>query len=67
MFLIETSPELYKSECGEYTMQREYGETPNGNDLGGRWVLRNSSGRMVDFDQYRNDLAARNSLTIKHS
>ena len=44
-----------------YTIMREYGKTPNGNDLNGRWVLR-VDGVLVDFDQYRNDLIERNEL-----
>ncbi|WP_186214801.1 hypothetical protein [Burkholderia gladioli] len=60
--LRQTSEDNYVSECG-FTMQREYGRTPNGNLLGGRWVLR-KEGEFVDFDQYRNDLAERNNMTI---
>jgi len=46
----------YKSEDGK-VLRRENGTTPNGNPLGGRWVLRDATGVMVDFDQYRNDLS----------
>jgi len=46
----------YQSEDG-VKMAREYGLTPNGNSMNGRWVLRNEKGEMVDFDKYRNDLA----------
>jgi len=51
--------------CG-FTMQREYGETPNGNQLGGRWVLR-KDGDFIDFDKYRFDLAERNNIKIDGS
>lgn len=46
------------------SMKREYGETPNGNNLSGRWVLRDAKGIMLDFDQYRNDLAERHFLDL---
>ena len=39
----------------EYVLKREYGKTPNGNDVNGRWVLR-LDGTFLDFDRYRNDL-----------
>lgn len=45
-------------------MAREYGKTPNGNNMNGRWVLRDANAAMVDFDQYSNDLAERNNLQI---
>ncbi len=41
---------------------REYGLTPAGNPLGGRWVYRDGTGRLIDFDQYRHDLFERNNL-----
>lgn len=47
------------------TVRREYGKTPNGNDLNGRWVYRNSDGLLIDFDQYWNDLIPRNRLHIE--
>lgn len=37
--------------------------TPNGNKMGGRWVLRIDH-KMVDFDQYRNDIADRYRLEL---
>jgi hypothetical protein len=45
-------------------LSREYGLTPNGNPLGGHWVLRDTDGNMVAFDQYRNDLAERHKLKL---
>lgn len=53
----------YKSEDGK-VLRRENGTTPNGNPLGGRWVLRDATGVMVDFDQYRNDLSERYKLEL---
>ena len=38
------------------TMQREYGKTPNGNQMGGRWVLRDKHGEMITYNQYRYDI-----------
>lgn len=43
-------------------MQREYGLTPNGNHLGGKWVLRGPEGQFIDFDKYRSDLMERNGF-----
>lgn len=54
----------YRSEKG-HTVKREYGKTPNGNDLQGRWVYRNTKGDMKDFSLYRHDLAFRNHLELK--
>lgn len=47
-----------------HTMKRENGKTPNGNELNMAWVLRNSAGRPIDYDQYRYDLLERNKLTV---
>ena len=46
-----------------FIMRREYGKTPNGNDLNGAWVLRSSRG-FKDYDMYRNDLLARHNLKV---
>ena len=54
----------YLSDKG-HTVKREYGKTPNGNDLGGWWVYRNTKGDFKDFSQYRADLAFRNHLELK--
>jgi hypothetical protein len=59
-----TEPKRYESEDG-YVMQREQGKTPNGNEIGGRWVLRDPLGNMVEIDQYRNDLAERHHLDLR--
>lgn len=59
-----TSAIRYESPCG-MVMQREYGKTPNGNDIDGRWVLRGADGEMIDFDQYRNDIADRYNLNLE--
>lgn len=53
----------YVAESGE-TLAREYGKTPNGNNLNGRWVLRDPNGKLIAFDQYRNDLAEAYELKL---
>ncbi len=53
----------YYDDSGYLAMQREYGKTPNGNNMNGRWVLRHD-GDMLDFDQYRHDLAERNNIEL---
>ena len=47
---------------GGYRMQREYGLTPNGNSIGGSWVLRGPDAEWIDWDQYRHDLLARHGF-----
>lgn len=54
----------YRARDATLTMKREYGTTPNGNPMSGRWVVRNKAGEMVDFDQYANDLAERLRLKL---
>lgn len=54
----------YRAKDASLSMKREYGETPNGNSMSGRWVLRDKAGIMLDFDQYSNDLAERHSLRL---
>lgn len=53
---------LFRSACG-HTLGREDGETPQGNPMAGRWVLRGPTGSMIDYDQYRNDLEQKHNLT----
>ena len=47
------------------SMKREWGLTPNGNEMGGRWVLRDKDGKIIDFDSYRNDIAERNNISLQ--
>jgi hypothetical protein len=61
--LFHISDDEYRGEDGT-TLKREYGETPNGNPLNGRWVLRGPDGERIDFDQYRHDLASRYRLNL---
>lgn len=57
----QTSEDNYIGD-GDYRMQREYGLTPNGNSIGGRWVLRGPDAEWIDCDQYRHDLLARHGF-----
>lgn len=54
----------YRASDGSLSMKREFGETPCGNPMSGRWVIRDHRGAMVDFDQYANDLAERHHLKL---
>ncbi len=49
---------------GRFKMQRETGETPNGNKMNNKWVLRDND-KLIDFDTYRNDIAERNNIVLK--
>lgn len=62
--MIESERDCYISDDG-WEMKREYGLTPNGNPMNGRWVLRDSSGQLIDFDQYRNDLVEHYHLRLE--
>ena len=53
----------YKGEF--YSLKREEGKTPNGNELDGKWVLRNNMGEFIDYSQYRNDLASQYKLELE--
>ena len=57
----QVNDDLYHADDGR-SVGREYGMTPNGNLLNGRWVLRSADGDFLDFDQYRHDLAERNGF-----
>jgi len=55
---------IYKNKT--YTIKRESGKSPNGNKFRHRWVLRENTGKFIDFDQFRHDLAERNKINIQH-
>lgn len=59
-------PTMYLFPNGS-RMKREYGVTPNGNPLNGRWVLRDKEGKWLDFNQYRSDLAEHNNLNFSNA
>lgn len=61
--IFESIEEEYLSWDGQ-RISREYGTTPNGNDLAGKWVLRDAQGTFVDFDKYVIDLAERNNISL---
>jgi len=63
MIVLNLSGEIYRSIEG-HELKREEGNTPNGNEFGGRWVYRDIGGQLVDFDQYRNDIVERNNLKL---
>jgi hypothetical protein len=59
--LIEIELEHYVS-TEDHHIRREEGYTPNGNQFGGRWVLRDKDFVYIDHDQYRHDLMARHGF-----
>ena len=63
LVLIQISDTEYRAADGT-TVQREYGKTPNGNNVGGAWVLRDVEGEWIDHDTYINDLRERNKLEL---
>ncbi len=59
---LRSDPQSYHIPNGIF--RREHGQTPNGNEFGGCWVLRDADGVYVDHDQYRHDLASRNGINL---
>ena len=51
--------------CDGFVMQREYGISPNGNQINGFWVLRDKFGTWIGFDQYRYNLAELHSFELE--
>ena len=61
--MTKVDKEKWKSE--KYSIQREWNiKTPNGNNMAGRWVIRNQYDTIIDFDQYINDIADRWNLDL---
>jgi len=58
--------DIYSILNGKGSIRREYGETPAGNAMNGRWVFRDENGRMIDYDQYRHDLFERHDIEEDH-
>lgn len=59
----------YRSKCG-ISMRLEYGDIPGAprpTPIGGRWVLRDAQGQIIDYDAFRYDLAERNKLIIQEN
>ena len=61
--LALVSPNKYESYDGR-TLSREFGQTPDGQDLDGQWVLRESNGTYIDHSVYRNDIAEKHELIL---
>lgn len=59
--MVEVEHDVYRAGNG-FTARREGGESPNGNPVAQRWVLRDPTGAWVDFNQYRHDLFAHHGL-----
>ena len=57
LFEVDSDCEVhgYRSEDGVWTMKREQGRAPNGNEINGRWVLR-ENGEWKTVGRYRNDV-----------
>lgn len=61
---VSKNGEVYTFDNG-FTMKREWEtKTPNGNRMGGRWVLRDINGSLLEFDLYANDIACRYNLDL---
>lgn len=52
--------EVFEAPDGTQMLRESNTQTPNGNPIAGRWVLRDLTGTMLDFDRYRHDLLERN-------
>lgn len=63
IYLDQIDKDSYVSLHGE-TLKREYGKTPNGNDLNGQWVYRGNKGNFIDFNQYRHDISEKYNLVL---
>lgn len=61
--LLNISDDEFRGEDGT-TLKREYGETPRGNPMNGRWVLRGPGGELIDFDRSLNDLVSHYDLNL---
>lgn len=56
---------LFEYRGDGLVLSREWNsKMPNGEPMSGWWVLRDAEGKMVDYDQYRNDIASRHDLTL---
>lgn len=60
--MVERIQDLYVGIDNDLSARREHGKTPQGNELNGRWVLRDSEGNWIDHDQYRSDLFSRHGI-----
>jgi len=62
--MLRAESGTYSNDLG-YTLGREYGKTPNGNNMRGRWVLRDNNSKMLDFDRYINDISERHEIKLE--
>ena len=63
--MFEVEEGVYRAGNG-FNSRREGGLTPNGNPVAQRWVLRDASGKWVDFNQYLHDLFEHNGLRTRY-
>lgn len=61
---INGKPDTFGYACqgGGQVRRETTTRTPNGSPMAGRWVYRDATGTLVDFDQFRTDLFERNNL-----
>lgn len=57
MYTIKYDDDIKYEFNNGWTLTREYGKSPNGNNYNGQWVLRDSDNKYVYHDRYRNDIA----------
>jgi len=64
--VTENEHYVVTDETGQvrFNMKREQGLTAEGNEIGGRWVLRGADGAFVDVDRYRHDMAGRHKFGL---
>lgn len=56
--------EWYESKCGMVLQREIYSAMPNGELSNGKWVLRDDMEIVIDFDQFRDEIADRNNLDL---
>jgi hypothetical protein len=65
MILVEPNNRYVAEDGSGVVLAREYvGTTPNGSEIFGDWVLRDSNGRYVESGAYRLDIAEGNDLEL---
>jgi hypothetical protein len=55
---------IYRAPCGMSLVREDHTLTPQGESMGGRWVLRNNDREIIGYDQYRNDIAERYDIDL---
>lgn len=64
ILIYDESSKAYKNQ--QFSMQRENGTTPNGNNLAGKWVLRDRLDNVLGWDSDRQALADLFDLELCH-